>query len=212
MIRKQLFVFNPFQENTILVYDETGECLIVDAGCMGPEEEGKMDRFIRDHSLHPVGLLCTHCHVDHILGNHFVHRQYGLLARIHPDELFLLEGAAGHAEIFGMKIPDPPAPGEFIGEGDKIRFGNSVLEVIHVPGHSPGGLAFHAREDGFLLAGDVLFRGGIGRTDLPGGDSQTLLGAIREKLFQLDEETEVIPGHGPSTTIGEEKRSNPFFL
>lgn len=211
MISVHHFVFNPFQENTYLLSDETGECLIVDAGCMDPGEEEELDRYIRDHGLHPAGLVNTHCHLDHLTGNRFCLEKYSLLTQCHKDDVFLLEGASGHAMIFGMVVSRPPAPGNLLSDGSTVKFGDSVLEVIHVPGHSPGSIALFSAEEKFVLVGDVLFQGSIGRTDLPGGNFNTLLDSIKSRLFPLGDEVRVLPGHGPTTTIGEEKKHNPFL-
>ncbi|MGC9471218.1 MAG: MBL fold metallo-hydrolase [Bacteroidales bacterium] len=212
MIHIRTFVFNPFGENTFVLHDDTLECAVVDAGCIDPAEEKELEQFIEEQRLRPVLLLNTHCHVDHVAGNAFMKQRYGLLARCHEADAFLLKDAAAHARMFGLETANPPEPGEFIREGERIRFGETSLQVIHVPGHSPGGVVFYSADDRVLLAGDVLFKGGIGRTDLPGGDHRALLKNIREKLFTLPEDTRVYPGHGPATTIGAEKTSNPFFV
>ncbi|HDR88975.1 MAG TPA: MBL fold metallo-hydrolase [Bacteroidetes bacterium] len=212
MIHIRTFVFNPFGENTFVLYDDTLECAVVDAGCMDPGEEKELEQFIREQKLKPVLLLNTHCHVDHVAGNGFMKRKYGLLAHCHETDAFLLKDAVAHARMFGLETENPPEPGEFIREDERIRFGETSLQVIHVPGHSPGSVVFYSADDHILLAGDVLFKGGIGRTDLPGGDHRALLKNIREKLFSLPGDTVVYPGHGPATTIGTEKTSNPFFV
>ena len=204
--------FNPFQENTYLVHDDSGECIIFDPGCYTPDENRELSRAIEQRRLRPVRLINTHCHIDHIFGNQYVMDTYGLELEIHPLELRILQAAPQVALMFGLPPgPPQPAPGRFIEEGDVIRFGNTELEVLLTPGHSPGSLCFYSRRDGFLIAGDVLFQRSIGRTDLPGGDYQTLIGSILAKVMPLPDETIVYPGHGPGTTVGEERRENPFL-
>ncbi|MDR1755747.1 MAG: MBL fold metallo-hydrolase [Culturomica sp.] len=207
----ELFVNNPFRENTIVLYDETGEAAIVDCGCYTPEEETAVAAFFREQGLTPVALLNTHLHIDHILGNRFAEERFGLLSRAAKEDEYLLACVPEHALRFGMKgVNEPPVLGGYLKDGDTVAFGHTELRVIATPGHTPGGLCFYHEAGRLLLSGDTLFAGSIGRTDLPGGDTGQLLDAIRTKLFVLDEKTQVIPGHGQATTIGREKSSNPF--
>lgn len=211
MINIETLVFNPFMENTYVLHDETGECIIVDAGCYEDAEKKEIEDFIRDNDLKPVKLVNTHCHVDHVLGVAFLKERYGIPFSIHQLEKELLNNTPAQGSFFGLD-PGPPAqPDDYIGEGDIISFGKSSLQAIHVPGHSPGSLVLHSDQDGFILAGDVLFRGSIGRTDLPGGDHETLIRSIREKLLVLDPYTRVCPGHGQDTRIGIETDHNPYL-
>lgn len=211
MITIKKFTFNPIQENTYLLYDETGECIIVDAGCYFDDEKEELDHFIAENSLKPVVLLNTHCHFDHILGINYCRPRYKAEFVIPKGEASLVEVAVAHSDMFGVPAePVDPADRE-IGEGDKVCFGNSELEVIAAEGHSPGGLTFYCSEQGFLLVGDVLFYGSIGRTDLPEGSYSQLVSNIRNKLLVLPPETVVYSGHGPETTIGFEKDQNPFL-
>jgi len=204
--------FNPFQENTYLVYDESKECIIFDPGCFDAAEKETLVSKVATLQLKPVRLINTHCHVDHIFGNQFVTEHYGLPLEIHEKELAVLISAPQAAMMFGIPFPEPsPRPEHFIAEGSVIEFGNTQLETLFTPGHSPGSLSFYCREDGFLIAGDVLFQGSIGRTDLPRGDHHTLIRSIKEQLFPLDEGVIVYPGHGPETTIGYEREHNPFL-
>lgn len=204
--------FNPFQENTYLVYDETKECVIFDPGCYTEAEQAELSGRIAALDLRPVRLINTHCHIDHVFGNRYVADTYGLPLEIHRGELPVLESVPQHALFFGIPLPQPsPAPGRFIEAGEKVVFGNTELEAIFTPGHSPASLSFFCGKDHFLIAGDVLFYESIGRTDLPGGDYDTLIGSIREKLFPLGDEVVVYPGHGTKTTIGHERRHNPFL-
>lgn len=205
------FTFNPIQENTLVVYDETGECVIVDAGCYFDYERQELDRFIESNGLKPVKLINTHCHFDHILGITHCRAKYHLPFEAHADEAILVENVVAHGDLFGIPVEPVEAPDAFFVEGDKLRFGKSYLEVIEAPGHSPGGVVFYNPEQKILIAGDVLFYGSIGRTDLPGGNFEQLVGNIQTKLLTLPEDTVVYSGHGPETTIGFEKKNNPFL-
>ena len=208
----KIIVNNLWQENTIVLYDESGEAIVVDCGCFGEKEEKGLQDFFAVKSLKPVALLNTHLHIDHVFGNHFMKETYGLSTQASQDDNFLIEHALEYAAMLGITgITPPPAVGKFLRDGDRVRFGHSELEVIAVRGHSPGGLCFYAPSDRLLLAGDVLFAGSVGRSDLPGGDSRLLIEDIRKKLLVLPDDVKVIPGHGPATTIGEEKRYNPFL-
>ncbi len=211
MIHVVSFVFNPFQENTWVLYDDTGECVIIDPGCYDEGEQEQLRQFIVQHRLTPVQLLNTHCHLDHIFGNAFVHKQWNLAPQIHRLELSFLERAPQISLMYGVFMEHPsPGPSGWLEEGQVIQFGHSHLEVLFVPGHAPGHVAFYAPNEGFVVSGDVLFYDSVGRTDLPGGHWPTLLQSIRKKLFVLPDTTRVLPGHGPETTIGREKKYNPF--
>jgi glyoxylase-like metal-dependent hydrolase (beta-lactamase superfamily II) len=212
MIKIKPFIFNPFQENTFVLYDETKEAIIIDAGCYTVKEEETLDRFIKENDLKPVHLLTTHCHIDHILGNRFVTEFYQIIPEAHKDDEFLVESVQGYGATFGIQIDPVPPIGKYLEEGMKVHFGNSFLDILHIPGHSPGGIVFYNKEEGFIIAGDVLFEGSIGRSDLPGGNHNQLISNIKGKLLTLDEKMIVYAGHGPSTTIGAEKKSNPFLI
>ncbi len=211
MIQIKIFVFNGFQENTFILYDETGEAIIIDAGCQSPAEIAVLQNFIFSQKLKPVQLLGTHGHIDHILGNGFLKDHYQIAYRAHEGDQFLIENASQQGSMFGLDIKKPPLPDSYLADSEQIHFGNSDLDVIHLPGHSPGGVGFHCKAQGFIVVGDVLFRNSIGRTDLPGGDYDQLINSINSRLLVLPENTIVYPGHGPQTTIGEEKRNNPFL-
>ena len=203
---------NPWQVNTYILSDESGECVIIDPGCFSDEEKEHLTRFISDNNLKPVRLLHTHLHLDHVFGTRFVSETYGLKPEAHPDDEFFIGITKDYASQFGVTLEEnPPALGNYLNEGDEIKFGSSELKVIHIPGHSPGGITFYNSKEGILIAGDVLFKESIGRTDLPGGDYDTLISSIKNKLLTLPEDTVVFPGHGPSTSIGYEKGSNPFL-
>ncbi len=211
-MKVHIFPLNPWQVNTYILYDDTGECVIIDPGCFTEEEQEQLAGFITENKLDPVRLLHTHLHLDHVFGTRFMAEKYGLKPEAHSDDEFLIGITKDYAEQFGVTMEEnPPGLGNYLNEGDEIKFGNTVLKVIHVPGHSPGGVTFYNKEDGILIAGDVLFRESIGRTDLPGGDYDTLISNIKSKLLTLPDETVVYPGHGPSTTVGYEKSSNPFL-
>jgi hydroxyacylglutathione hydrolase len=211
MLNIKKFTFNPVEVNAFILWDETLECVLVDPACYYPEEEQQLKQFIESNHLTPVRLLNTHGHFDHLMGNKFVKKTWGLKCEIHRDDNYLIEHAETLAKIFGIEMPAPPPYGDFIEDGQEIRFGNSELKVIHVPGHSPGGVAFYAVADNLLISGDILFNNSIGRTDLPKGNYDLLISGIKNKLMVLDENTTVYCGHGPETSIGEEKRNNPYL-
>lgn len=211
MLQIKKITFNPIQENTLVVYDETKECVIIDAGCHFEYERNELDRFIAENQLKPVRLINTHCHFDHIMGITHCRTKYKLQFETHADEAVLVENAEVHGDFFGIPMEPVDAPDVFFKEGDKLTFGNSYLKVIEASGHSPGGVVFYNPEQKILIAGDVLFYGSIGRTDLPGGSFEQLVGNIQTKLLTLPEDTLVYSGHGPETTIGFEKKNNPFL-
>lgn len=210
MISIQSFVFNAFQENTFVLYDETKDCVVVDPGCYDPEERYELADFIADQQLHVKLLLNTHCHIDHVLGNSFVKQKFGTRLLIHAIEEPVLRAQKIFASNYGMYQYHETLPDAYLNEGDVVKFGNQELKVIFVPGHSPGHIAFYHEQDKVLIGGDVLFYNSIGRTDLPGGNFDTLIASIHQKLFTLPDDVKVYPGHGPATTIGFEKRTNPF--
>ena len=210
MITIKLFSFNPFSENTYILSDESGECVIIDPGCYSSEEEQELKSYIENNQLRPVKLLNTHCHVDHVFGNLFVAETWKLGLEMHREDLPLLASFPKVCQMYGFPGGPQPEPAVFLEEGDQVKFGNSVLEILFTPGHAPGHIVFYHAGQQFLIGGDVLFQGSIGRTDLPGGNFETLEKSIREKLYTLPDAVTVYPGHGPSTTIGWEKKSNPF--
>ncbi len=211
MINIETFVFNPFMENTFILFDDSRECIIVDAGCYEEEERKEIAGYITDNDLKPVRLVNTHCHVDHVLGVSFLKEKFGIPFCIHSLEKPILSATPMQGNFFGLEPGSAAEPDELLEDGAIISFGGSDLNAIHVPGHSPGSLVLYSERDAFMLAGDVLFRGSIGRSDLPGGDHETLVRNIREKLLVLDPGIKVYPGHGPETTIGQEKDHNPFL-
>jgi hydroxyacylglutathione hydrolase len=189
------FTFNPFQENTYVLFDNTKECVIIDPGCYFTEEKAELFEFITSNNLKPMRLLLTHCHIDHILGNKSVFEKYNLIPECHPLEAPVLAAVKNYAHVYGINYELSPEP--------KL--------TLEVPGHSPGSICFYKEKLKVLIGGDVLFKMSIGRTDLPGGDTETLLTAIHNKIFILPDDITVYPGHGPETTVGIERRVNPFF-
>ena len=206
-----VFSFNPFQENTYIIYDDTKECVIFDPGCYSDMEKSTMAGFIAQLNLKPVRLINTHCNLDHVFGNRFIFEKYGLLPEIHRGEESVLAHAPEISRMYGVPMEESPAPAKYIEEGDIISFGETSLEAIFTPGHSPASLSFYCKANQFVIVGDVLFEGSIGRTDLPGGDFDTLIESIKQKLLVFDNNVRVYPGHGPETTIGKERGTNPFL-
>ncbi|MCK4665018.1 MAG: MBL fold metallo-hydrolase [Bacteroidales bacterium] len=211
MINIKTFIFNPFQVNTYLLYDETKECIIIDAGCYDNNEQEIILSFIEKNKLKPVKLLNTHCHIDHIFGNNYIGDKYKLFLEIHEADQFLIDAAIEHAKTFGLEINKQPAIGKYLNDNEIIKFGNSELKIIHIPGHSPGGIVFYNKQQEFIIAGDVLFCDSIGRTDLPGGNHEQLVSSIKNKLLILDDNVKVFSGHGETTTIGNERKNNPYL-
>ncbi|GHE46266.1 MBL fold metallo-hydrolase [Sphingobacterium griseoflavum] len=211
MLYIKSFIFNPFQENTYLVYDEDGNCAIFDPGMSNVAEEKTLLAFIEDNKLKPIALYNTHCHIDHVLGNRMIYDTYNLFPQLHEGEIPVLVDVEHRAPMFGIRYDLSPIPETFLQEGEAIEIGKHRLQVLLVPGHSPAHLCFYQADQKFLIGGDVLFRNSIGRTDLPGGNHQQLLDNIKEKIYSLPDETVVYPGHGPETTVGFEKTTNPYI-
>ncbi len=203
--------FNPFEENTYIIAAQSGECIIIDPGCFDEGERGVLKQFLSDHNLHPIRLINTHCHIDHILGNAFVAKEYNLKLEIHKGELPVLEAGTVVAGMYGIPYEKSPAPESFIEEGEEIMLDGHSLKVLFVPGHSPASICLYSVDDKWVVSGDALFYESIGRTDLPGGDYDTLINSIRTQLLTLPDDITAYPGHGPKTTIGYEKMFNPFL-
>jgi hydroxyacylglutathione hydrolase len=204
-------VFSPIQVNTYALKGKERECIVIDCGCYDSNEEERLEMFFKSRDLKPALLLNTHCHLDHIFGNGFMNRRYGLKSRVDENDLYNLRSATAHALMFGLSMDTPPETGDPVKDGDRIILNEMECEAISVPGHTAGSLAFYFPSAGAVFTGDALFSGSIGRTDLEGGDFETLIKSITTKLFILPDETVVYPGHGPETTIGHEKKRNPFF-
>lgn len=205
------FVFSPIEVNTYILVDDSGDCAIIDCGCYEKQESKELENFIKEKGINPVLLLNTHCHLDHIFGNSFVLEKYGL--RTFSSELDELnrKNASQHAMLFGLTMDTPPEAAGFISDNQIVTFGTTELKALLVPGHTSGSLAFYSEKNNCVFTGDALFSGSIGRTDLQGGNYETLIRSIKNKLFVLPPSTVVYPGHGNETTIEMEIKSNPFF-
>lgn len=211
MLKIRQFTFNPVQENTYVIFNDKGACAIIDPGCYFDYEYKELTDFIESNKLLPNYLLNTHCHLDHVFGNKLIAEEYRLKLHMHPKEKKVFDYAPTSGEMWGLPFSNYEGEIILIDEKDRIKIGEDALEVLFTPGHSPGSVSFYYHKGGFAVSGDVLFRAGIGRTDLPGGDFETLRNSIVSKLFTLPDNVVVYPGHGPETTIGEERMSNPFL-
>ncbi len=211
MLYLKSFCFNPFQQNTYLVYTDTGNAWIIDPGNHSTSENQELKSFIDEKKLKLSRLLLTHGHIDHVLGNKFIFDTYGLLPEMHAEDLFFIERMPQSAAMYGINCDPSPLPQHFIKAGEQIKLDQYVFEVLYTPGHSPGSVSFYNPENKLVIAGDVLFRGSIGRSDLPKGNHETLIRSIREKLLVLGDDIKVYNGHGQATTTGYEKLNNPFL-
>lgn len=211
MFAVKIFIFSPIQENTYVLYNDKGECIIIDPGCYYDDEKDELAFFIDSNGLTPVLLLNTHCHLDHVFGNKWVAEKYGLKLHLHEKEKPVLDYAPTAGLRWDLPFDNYQGDVIYLREGDTVQLGEDVLEVFFTPGHSPGSVVFYCRKQQFVIGGDVLFKMSVGRTDLPGGDYATLLNSIQTKLFVLPDEVKVYSGHGEPTTIGFEKRNNPFL-
>ena len=207
-----VFTFNDFSENTYLIQDENKECIIIDPGNNSPAEDKTLSDYIEANGLTPVRLLNTHCHLDHVFGNKYVADTYKLDLEIHEGEIPVLESTPQVCAMYGIPYPNPsPAPSHFLKPGDTITFGDTTLSIHFTPGHSPASVSFYNEQEGYIIGGDVLFQGSIGRTDLPGGNFDTLIQSIKDTFLVLPDETRVYSGHGPMTNVGDERKHNPFL-
>ncbi|MEP6675904.1 MAG: MBL fold metallo-hydrolase [Ferruginibacter sp.] len=211
MLKLHSFIFSPVQENTYVVSNEKDECIIIDPGCYFDAEKESLVQYIEKSRLHPVMLLNTHCHLDHVFGNKFIAEKYGLVLQLHENEKALLDFAPASGLMWDLPFDNYSGEYIYLKEGDTIKLGEDELKILFLPGHSPGSIGFYCAAQQFILSGDVLFNRSIGRTDLPGGDMNTLMKSIREELMVLPDEVKVYSGHGPVTTIGDEKKHNPFL-
>ena len=211
MLTIKSFEFNPIQENTYILYNEFNDCILIDPGCYFDAEKEELVAFITDNKLAPKMLINTHCHLDHVFGNKFVSEKYTLTLQLHEKEKTVLAFAPTSGLMYNMPFDNYAGEFIFLKEGDTINLGKDVLKVLLVPGHSPGSLAFYCAEDKFVISGDALFKNSIGRTDLPGGNHEQLLKSVKENLLTLPGETTVYSGHGPATTIDNEKINNPYL-
>ncbi|HOZ70280.1 MAG TPA: MBL fold metallo-hydrolase [Chitinophagaceae bacterium] len=210
MLVVKSFTFSPVQENTYVLYNEQKQCCIIDPGCYFPAEKDELKTGIEKAGLTPVLLLNTHCHLDHVFGNKFVHDTWGLDLHIHEKEKLVLDFAPVSGERWQLPFDNYEGPLVYLKEGNFIKIGEDELEIRFTPGHSPGSISFYSAENGFIIGGDVLFNRSIGRTDLPGGSMETLMNSIRTQFFTLPDDTKVYSGHGPVTTVGYERGNNPF--
>jgi hydroxyacylglutathione hydrolase len=211
MFTVKAFTFSPVQENTYILYNEQKKAFIIDPGCYFDEEREELASFLQQTELQPIQLLNTHCHLDHVFGNKWIYETYGLELHLHPNEKQVLDYAPASGLMWNLPFDNYNGPLHWLKESDEIVMGEDKLTVLFTPGHAPGHVCFYCKAQNFVIGGDVLFRESIGRTDLPGGHHQTLLNSIRSKLFVLPGETIVYCGHGPATTIGHEKKHNPFL-
>jgi hydroxyacylglutathione hydrolase len=210
MMQIKTFTFNPFAENTYVVYDETGEGVIIDPGCYERTEKEQLAKFVAEQNLTIRYLLNTHCHIDHVLGNTFVKDKYNVPLLIHPLDEPVLRAVKAYAPSYGFALYQESLPDAYLEEGNTLSFGNTAFSILFLPGHAPGHVGFYHEPTLSLLSGDVLFEQSIGRTDLPGGNFDVLLKSIQEKIFTLPDAVTVYPGHGNTTTVGDEKQFNPF--
>ncbi len=210
MLHIKSFTFNPFQENTYLLYDDSGTAVLIDPGCHTSGERAELENFIATQGLKIQHLLNTHCHIDHVLGNAWAKKRFGIPLWIHEKESSVLKSVEAYAPNYGFHGYESTTADDYLVEGQDFSVGQETLKVLFVPGHAPGHVVFYHQPSGQCIGGDTLFRGSIGRTDLPGGNHDLLLSKIRSELFSLPDETVIFPGHGPETTIGFEKIHNPF--
>jgi len=211
MLNIEAFAFNAFQENTYVLYNEQKQCWIIDPGMYDEQEINAFIQYLNDNKLKPQAIINTHGHLDHIFGIKALKDKYNIPFGIHERETPVLNNAVGSAMLFGFQMSQNPAPDFYIEDGKPISLGDDELEVRFTPGHSPGSVSFYYPQGNWVIAGDALFAGSIGRTDLPGGNHETLLNSIRTQLFSLPGNTLVYSGHGPATSIENELRYNPFF-
>jgi len=210
MAEIQRFVFNPFQVNTYVISDETGECVIVDGACSNDKELQQLKNYLAGKGLMPVMLLNTHAHIDHIIGNALICDVFNIPLAAHKDCEAFVANSSVYAETFGLTMKEVKEIDLYLDESEPVIFGQTKLQVLDTPGHADGSVCFYEKQMPFVVTGDVLFYQSIGRTDLETGDYDKLQESIWTKLFTLDDKTKVFPGHGPETTIGYEKLNNPF--
>lgn len=210
MVSIKSFTFNAFMENTYLLYDESKECVVIDPGCYDERERAILAAFIESEGLKVVKLLNTHCHIDHVLGNAFVKEKYKTHLYVHPTDEATLKSVEVYAPAYGFQHYQATTIDHYLEVPGEITFGNTRLEILFTPGHAPGHVVFYHPEQKFCIGGDVLFQGSIGRTDLPGGDYDTLIRSIFEQIYPLGDDVTIYPGHGAKTSVGYEKAHNPF--
>ncbi len=212
MLHIKQFTFSPIQENTYLLWNDNNDAVIIDPGCYDSHEEEELKNFIDSNGLQPKLLLNTHCHLDHVFGEKYVSATWNLVPHIHPKEQQMMRLAEASGVMYNMPFKSYSGAFNFLQEGDIIKLGSDELKVLFAPGHSLGHVCFYSESQGFVIGGDVLFSGSIGRTDLPLGNYETLITSIQTQLLTLPNATKVYSGHGPMTTIGKERISNPFLV
>jgi hydroxyacylglutathione hydrolase len=212
MLTVKSFEFSPIQENTYILYNEFNDCIIIDPGCYYDAEKDQLVAFLAENKLKPTMLINTHCHLDHVFGNKFIAEKYSLTLQMHENEIPVLAFASTSGLMYNLPFDNYEGDFIYLNDGDTIKLGEDELQILLTPGHSPGSLSFYSLKNNFVISGDVLFKNSVGRSDLPGGNHEQLIKSIKEKLLILPAETIVYSGHGPATTIGEEKRSNPYLL
>jgi hydroxyacylglutathione hydrolase len=211
MLKIKSFEFSPIQENTYILYNEFNECIIIDPGCYYDTEKDEMVAFISNNKLIPKMLVNTHCHLDHVFGNKMLAEKYQLTLQIHQKEKFVLDFAPKSGLMYNLPFDNYAGDFVYLTEENTLQLGQDTLQILLTPGHSPGSLSFYSAADKFVISGDALFKNSIGRTDLPGGDHDLLIQSIKDKLLILPNDTVVYSGHGPATTIGEERLNNPYL-
>ena len=211
MLKIKSFEFSPIQENTYILYNEFNECIIIDPGCYFDAEKEELVAFITDNDLQPKILLNTHCHLDHVFGNKFIAEKYNLKLHIHENEKAVLAFAPTSGLMYDMPFDNYTGEVNLLQEGETILLGDDKLKILLTPGHSPGSLSFYNEKDKFVISGDALFKNSVGRSDLPGGNHAQLIKSIQQNLMTLPHNTIVYSGHGPATTVGEEKTNNPYL-
>lgn len=213
MISIKTIECNPLQENTYILHDETADAVVIDCGAMYDDERAAIVSYLRDNNLTLRHVLCTHGHLDHCFGNDTLHSEFGVLPEVHADDEYLASNLAQQAlDFFGIAYDHPTPPiGRLLANGDSITFGSHTLQVLHTPGHTPGGVVFYCKEEGVVFSGDTLFRMSVGRTDFPRGSWADLMKSLTQVLAALPPATVVYPGHGPKTTIADEKQFNPYM-
>ncbi len=207
----QKFTFGPFGENTyVLVDKESKEAIVIDPGMYDNSERQRFKSYLESEGIIPKLLVNTHCHIDHVMGNAFVHEEYGLTPQMHENGSIVLAQAARSAEVYGLNYDHSPAGEASLKDGEELQFGSHSFKILFTPGHAPDHIVLYNAEDGYVIGGDVLFNGSVGRVDLPGSVPSDLVKSIQKKMYTLPDDTVVYCGHGPETTIGKEKKSNPF--
>ncbi|MCL3779690.1 MBL fold metallo-hydrolase [Prolixibacteraceae bacterium JC049] len=211
MIYIKKFAFNPLQVNCFVLYDETKEAVIIDPACFNANEREQLEQFVESEGLKPTKILLTHGHFDHIMGCEYVKAKFKIPVVVHKQDEPLIQNAVAHADMFGLPIEPIEQADEYMDDNETVTFGDSKLKVLHLPGHSPGGVGIICEEQKFGMVGDVLFHGSIGRTDLPMGDHATLISSIKDKLIANYPDIKIFSGHGPETSTAFEADNNPFL-